>query len=80
MEMQLSVEEIACQSILDATVDLDPFSSQMDEEDHVLEPVWAIQSSCSHDCLDDTLPSDEAILENMYGPNRPWDDMYHRSY
>jgi hypothetical protein len=52
----------------------------MDEEDPVLEPVWAVQSSCSHDFLNDTLPSDEAILEAMYCPNRPWDDMHHRSY
>jgi hypothetical protein len=52
----------------------------MDEEDPVLEPVWATQSSCSHDFLDDTLPSDEAILEAMNGPDRPWDDMHHRSY
>jgi hypothetical protein len=34
----------------------------------------------SHDFLDDTLPSDEAILEAMNGPDRPWDDMHHRSY
>jgi hypothetical protein len=33
-----------------------------------------------HDFLDDTLPSDEYILEAMYGHDRPWDDMHHRSY
>jgi hypothetical protein len=33
-----------------------------------------------HDLLNDNLPSDEAILEAMYGPNRPWDDMHHHSY
>jgi hypothetical protein len=26
------------------------------------------------------LPSDEAILEAMMGPERPWDDLHHRSY
>jgi hypothetical protein len=52
----------------------------MDEEDPVLQPIWATQSSCSHDFLYDTLPSDEAILEGMNGPNRPWDDMHHLSY
>jgi hypothetical protein len=36
--------------------------------------------SCSHDFLDDTFPSDEAILEAMNGSERPWDDMHHRSY
>jgi hypothetical protein len=68
------------QVVLDSTVDPDPVSSQMDEEDPVLQPIWATSSSCSHDFLDDTLPSDEAILEAMNGPDRPWDDMHHRSY
>jgi hypothetical protein len=63
--------------ILYATVDPDPSSSWMDEVDPVLEPVWATHSSCSHDFLDDTLPSDEAIIEAMYGPNRHLDDMHH---
>jgi hypothetical protein len=58
------------QSVLNTTSNPDPFSSQMDEEDPVLEIVWVIQSFCSHDYLDDTLPSDESILEAMY----------HRSY
>jgi hypothetical protein len=26
------------------------------------------------------LPSDEAILEALTSPNRPWDDLHHRSY
>jgi hypothetical protein len=33
-----------------------------------------------HDFLDNSLPSDEAILEAMSGLDRPWDDMHHRSY
>jgi hypothetical protein len=33
-----------------------------------------------HDFLDSTLPSYEAILEAMSGPDRPWDDIHHRSY
>jgi hypothetical protein len=52
----------------------------MDEEDHVLKPIWATSSSCSHDCLNDTLTFDEAILEAMNGLDRPWDDMHHHSY
>ena len=59
---------------------MDPVTSQMDEEDHVLEPIWATSSSCSRDYLDDTLPSDEAIVEAMNGSDRPWDDMHHRYY
>jgi hypothetical protein len=26
------------------------------------------------------LPSDEAIIEALTGPDRPWDDIHHRSY
>jgi hypothetical protein len=68
------------QAIINTTADPDPFSSQTDEEDLVLEPVWATHSSCSHDFLDNTLPSDEAILEAMNVLDRPWDDMHHHSY
>jgi hypothetical protein len=46
----------------------------------VSRPVWATSLSCSHDCLDETLPSDEAIIEVMKGSDKPWDDMHHRSY
>jgi hypothetical protein len=34
----------------------------------------------SHDFLDETFPSDEAILEAMNVSERPWDNMHHRSY
>jgi hypothetical protein len=80
MAMPLSVAEIAYQAVLDSSADPDPITSQTDEEDPVLRPVWATSLSCSHDFLDETLPSDEAILEAMNGSKRPWDDMYHRSY
>jgi hypothetical protein len=36
--------------------------------------------SCSHDFLDETLHSNEAIIEDMNGSDKPWDDMHHRSY
>jgi hypothetical protein len=42
--------------------------------------VWATSLSCSHDFLDGTLPSDEAIIEATNDSDRPWDDMHHRSY
>jgi hypothetical protein len=80
MAMPLLVTEIVYQVVLDSTAKPDPVSSQMDEEDHVLKPVWATSLSCSHDCLNDTLPSDEGIVEAMNGSDRPWDDMHHRSY
>jgi hypothetical protein len=42
--------------------------------------MWVVEYSCSRDCLDDTLPSNEAILDSMFDPDRPWDDMHHHSY
>ena len=80
MEIPLSVTKVVYQSILNSTVDPDPFSLQTNEEDLILEPVWVTQSSYSHVYLDDTLPLDEAILEAMYGPDKPWDNMHHHSY
>jgi hypothetical protein len=64
---------------LTLSTDLDPITSQTDEEDPILKPVWATSSSFSHDFLDDTFPSDEAIIEAMNGFEKPWDDMHHRT-
>jgi hypothetical protein len=47
MEMKLSTIEIAYQSILETTTDLDPPSSRIGEVDPILEPIWVIQSSLS---------------------------------
>jgi hypothetical protein len=80
MVMPLSAMEIAYQVVIDSSVDLDHVTSQKDEEDHVLEPMWATSSSSSRDCIDDTLPLNESIIEAMNGSNMPWDDMHHRSY
>jgi hypothetical protein len=80
MAMPLSAVEIVYQVVLDSSVDLDPITSPTDEEDPVLKPVWATSLSCSHDCLDETFPLDEAIIEAMNGSDKPWDDMHHRSY
>jgi hypothetical protein len=80
MEMPLSVTKIAYRDVLDSIVDPDLVSSQMDEEHPVIKSVWTTSSSCSHDCLDDTLPLDEAIVEPMNGSDKPWDDMHHCSY
>jgi hypothetical protein len=80
MAMPLSTTEIAYQAILDSSVNPDPIPLQTVEEDPVLRPVWATSLSFSHDFLDETLPSDEAILEAMNVSKRPWDDMHHRSY
>jgi hypothetical protein len=80
MAMPLSTTEIVYQALLDSSVDPDPIPSSMDEEDLVSRPVWATLLSCSHDCLDGTLPSDEAIIEVMNGYDKPSDNMHHRSY
>jgi hypothetical protein len=80
MAMTLPSSKVVYQDILDAIADPNPSSSLTDEVDLVLEPIWAAHSYFSHDFLDDTLPSDEAMLEAMSGPDRPWDDMNHRSY
>jgi hypothetical protein len=80
MAMPLSTTKIQYQAILDSSADPDPVPSQTVEEDPILRLVWATSLSCSHDFLDETLPSDEAILEAMNFFERPWDDMHHRSY
>jgi hypothetical protein len=56
------------------------FPHRRKEEDTVFGPTWATSLYCSHDCLDGTLPLDEAIIEAMSGSDKPWDDMHHRSY
>ena len=43
-------------------------------------PTWEVESSHSHDFLDDAFPSDEAILEAMLGVEQPWEELHHRSY
>jgi hypothetical protein len=80
MAMPFSTVEFVYQDIQEAIVDLYPSSSWKFKVDLILEPIWFIQSYCSHDFLDNTLPSDEAILEAMSGPDRPWENMHHRSY
>jgi hypothetical protein len=49
MDMPLLAIEIAYQVVLDSSVDLNPITSQTNEEDLVLKLVWATSSSCSHD-------------------------------
>jgi len=65
MAMPLSKTKISYQVVLDSFIDLDLVTSQTDEEDPVLEPLWATTVSCSHDCVDDTLTSNEDIIEAM---------------
>jgi hypothetical protein len=79
MAMPLSTSEIAYQDFLDIPANPDPITSLTNKDDHVLQPIWATSFSCSHECLDDTFPSNEDIIKAMNGSEKPWDDMHHRS-
>jgi hypothetical protein len=48
--------------------------------DLVLKPTWAQGSLADIDSLELVFPSDKAIIEAMTSPDRPWDDIHHRSY
>ena len=65
---------------LDHVVEPSPSSSWMQEEDPYVLLAWVVESSHSHDCLDDVFPSDESILETMSGIEQPWEELHHRSY
>jgi hypothetical protein len=80
MSMSLSAIKIVYQDVIDSSTDPDLVPSPMDEEDIMSRTIWATSLSCSHDFLDGTFPSDEAIIEAMNGSDKPWDDMHHRTY
>jgi hypothetical protein len=78
MAMPLSMTEVAYSIVQQASADPDPTPAQ--ELDPVLEPTWAQGSLTDTDSLDLVFPSDEVIIEAMTSPDRPWDDLHHRSY
>ena len=39
-------------------------------------PTWEVESSHAHYFLDDVFPSDEAIIEAMYGVEPPWEELH----
>ena len=71
---------VVYQANLDHVVEPSPSSSQMEEEDPYVLPTWAVESSHSHDFLDDFFSSNEAILEAMSRIEQPWEELHHRSY
>ena len=71
---------VAYQANIVHVVEPSPSSLRMEEEDPYVLPAWEMESSHSHDCLDDVFPSDEAILEAMSGIEQPWEELHHRSY
>jgi hypothetical protein len=78
MSMPLSVAEVVYSLVQQASANPDPNPAQ--ELDPLLEPIWAQGSLATTDSLDLVLPSDEAGIEAMTSPNKPWEDLHHRSY
>jgi hypothetical protein len=74
----LSAAEVAYSLVQQASANTDPTPAQ--ELDPILEPIWAQGSLADTDSLDLVLPSDEAVIEAMTSPDKPWDDLHHRSY
>jgi hypothetical protein len=77
MAMPLLVVEIEYQVVIESSIDPDSVTSSTDKEDPILRPIWATLLTCSHDFLNETFLSNEAILEAMNSSKRPWDDMHH---
>jgi hypothetical protein len=78
MSMPLSTTEVVYSLVQQASTNTDPTPTQ--ELDPLLEPSWAHGSLANTDSLDLILPSDEAVIEAMTSPDKPWDDLHHRSY
>jgi hypothetical protein len=69
MSTPLSATEVAYSLVQQASATPDPIPAQ--ELDPLLEPIWAQDSLINTDSLDLVLPSDEAIIEAMTGPDKP---------
>jgi hypothetical protein len=78
MSMPLSVVELAYSLVQQASANPDLTPTQ--ELHPLLEPIWAQGSLANVDSLDLVLPSDEAVIEAMTSPDKPWEDLHHRSY
>jgi hypothetical protein len=78
MSTPLSAAEVAYSLVQQTSATPDPIPTP--ELDPLLEPIWAQDSLVDTDSLDLVLPSDEAIIEAMTGPDKPWEDLHHRSY
>ena len=76
MDVPLPTTMIAYQDNLGCVVESSPSSLWMEEEDPYVLPAWAVQSSHTHDYLDSVFPSDEAIIEAMYGVEPPWEELH----
>ena len=63
--VSLPTTMVVYQANIDKVADPSLSSSQTEEEDLYVLPAWVVESSHSHDCLDDVFPLDEAIIETM---------------
>jgi hypothetical protein len=69
MSSPLSAAEVAYSTVQQTSATLDPIPAP--ELDPLFEPIWAQNSLVDTDSLDLVLPSDEAIIEAMTGPDKP---------
>jgi hypothetical protein len=77
MSMPLSAAKGVNSLVQQASSNTDPTPTQ--ELDPLLEPIWAQGSLANTDSLDLVLPSDEVIIKGMTSPDKPWEDLHHRS-
>ena len=71
MDVSLPATMVAYQANIDKVVEPSPSSSRIEEEDSYVFLAWAVESSHSHNFLDDVFPSDEVVLEAMSGVEQP---------
>jgi hypothetical protein len=78
MSMPLSAAEVAYSLVQQASSNTNPTPAQ--ELDPLLEPIWAQGSLAETNSLDLVFPVNEEVIEAMTSPDKPWDDLHHRSY
>jgi hypothetical protein len=78
MSMPLSATEVVYSLVQQDSTNPNPTPAQ--ELDPLLEPIWDQGSLANVDSLDLVLPSDKAVIKAMTSPDKPWEDLHHRSY